>query len=132
MPDNPAILFFDRDILSMVLAQEHCITSKAVLDVWKLRTWAWVTMLYWTKQDLDFFLTKHLCVACRKKGVLSLQVCPPPNSPPLNPKYEDSPPVHLRGVSHGRDCAHALICVCHQAYHVIFDCRVCSRLFAQD
>jgi len=78
VPDNPAILFLDRDILSTVLAQKHGITSKAVRDVWKLRTWAWVTMPYWTKEDLDFFLTKHLCVACRKKGVSSWQVCAPP------------------------------------------------------
>lgn len=62
-----------RDTLSATLAEKHGITSKAVRDVWKLRTWAWRTMPYWTAEDLDFFLTKHLCANCRKRGVSSWQ-----------------------------------------------------------
>lgn len=63
-----------RDTLSAELAEKHGITSKAVRDVWKLRTWAWVTMPHWTQDDIDTFLTKHLCASCRKKGVTSWQV----------------------------------------------------------
>ena len=74
--DNTIYIFYQnfRDTLSAVLAEKHGITSKAVRDVWKLRTWAWVTMPYWTQDDIDTFLTKHLCASCRKKGVTSWQV----------------------------------------------------------
>ena len=67
-----------RDTLSSVLAEKHGITSKAVRDVWKLRTWSWVTKSYWTPEDLSFFLRKHLCASCRDQGVKSWQVLPLP------------------------------------------------------
>ena len=69
-----------RDTLSSVLAEKHGITSKAVRDVWKLRTWAWATKSFWSPEDLSFFLRKHLCDSCREQGVKSWQV--PPLPPP--------------------------------------------------
>jgi len=61
-----------RDNTSSALAEEYGITMKAVRDIWNLRTWAWTTMPYWTKTDLDTFLKKHLGAQCRGEGVKSI------------------------------------------------------------
>ena len=50
-----------RDSLSAELAAEFGITSKAVRDIWNMRTWTWTTLPYWTQADHDDFLPKHLC-----------------------------------------------------------------------
>lgn len=68
-PSDDARAPAGRDALSSVLAEKHGITSKAVRDVWKLRTWAWVTKAYWTPEDMSCFLSKHLCASCSKQGV---------------------------------------------------------------
>ena len=61
-----------RDSLTSVLSKRYNITMKAVRDVWNLRTWAWATMPFWTRSDLEKFLRKHLCTQCQRKGVTSL------------------------------------------------------------
>ena len=73
-----------RDSLSSKLAAEFGITSKAVRDIWNLRTWTWKTMPYWTQADHDQFLPKHLCEACKARNVRKLSdacarcAAPPP------------------------------------------------------
>ena len=49
-----------RDSLSAELAAEFGITSKAVRDIWNLRTWTWTTLPYWTQADHDDFLPASL------------------------------------------------------------------------
>ena len=61
-----------RDSTSSLLAAQYNVTMKAVRDVWNLRTWVWTTMPYWTRSDKEKFLRKHLCTACRSRGVRSL------------------------------------------------------------
>ena len=61
-----------RDGASAALAQQYGITMKAVRDVWNLRTWAWDTQPFWTRRDEEKFLRKHLCSACKMRGVSSL------------------------------------------------------------
>ena len=61
-----------RDSLTSVLSKRYNITMKAVRDVWNLRTWAWATMPFWTRSDLEKFLRKHLCAQCKTNGVTSL------------------------------------------------------------
>ena len=61
-----------RDSTSAQLAAQYGITMKAVRDIWNQRTWPWVTMPYWTREDWDLFARKHLCAECREKGVRSL------------------------------------------------------------
>ena len=53
-----------RGSLSAELVAEFGITSKAVRDIWKLRTWTWKTLPCWTQADHDDFLPKHLCQEC--------------------------------------------------------------------
>ena len=78
-----------RDSLSAELAAEFGITSKAVRDIWNLRTWTWTTLPYWTQADHDDFLPKHLCEECKvehKAGnvrVLSDACARCANPPPL-------------------------------------------------
>ena len=82
-----------RDSLAAQLAAEFGITSKAVRDIWNLRTWTWTTLPYWTQADHDDFLPKHLCENCKvehKAGnvrVLSdaCELCanPPPLGRPI-------------------------------------------------
>ena len=61
-----------RDGKSKTLSEQHRITTKAVRDVWNLRTWARDTMPYWTREDEMKFLRKRLCIACQRNGVASL------------------------------------------------------------
>ena len=61
-----------RDSSTSVLSKRYNITMKAVRDVWNLRTWAWATMPFWTRSDLEKFLRKHLCAQCKTNGVTSL------------------------------------------------------------
>ena len=85
-----------RDSLSAELAAEFGITSKAVRDIWNLRTWTWTTMPYWTQADHDDFLPKHLCENCKvehKAGnvrVLSDACARCANPPPLGRPALDS------------------------------------------
>ena len=78
-----------RGSLSVELAAEFGITSKAVRDIWNLRTWTWTTLPYWTQADHDDFLPKHLCEECKvehKAGnvrVLSDACARCANPPPL-------------------------------------------------
>ena len=78
-----------RGSLSVELAAEFGITSKAVRDIWNLRTWTWTTLPYWTQADHDDFLPKHLCMNCKvehKAGnvpVLSDACARCANPPPL-------------------------------------------------
>jgi hypothetical protein len=71
-----------RDSTSVQLAAQYGITMKDVRDIWNQRTWSWVTMPYWTREDWDLFARKHLCAECREKGVRSLaeacERCPKP------------------------------------------------------
>jgi hypothetical protein len=60
-----------RDATTAELAARYNITMKAVRDVWNMRTWVKTTMPYWDQTDLKAFLGKHLCTACRARGVSS-------------------------------------------------------------
>ena len=60
-----------RDATTAELAARYNITMKAVRDVWNMRTWVKTTMPYWDQSDLKTFLGKHLCTACRARGVSS-------------------------------------------------------------
>ena len=95
-----------RDSLSAELAAEFGITSKAVRDIWNLRTWTWTTMPYWTQAEYDDFLPKHLCEECKvehKAGnvrVLSdaCELCA--NPPPLGrPTIDRTVPFDNTGLS---------------------------------
>ncbi len=44
-----------RDTLAASVATQFGITSKAVRDIWKLRTWVQTTKPYWTQADHDDF-----------------------------------------------------------------------------
>ena len=78
-----------RGSLSAELAAQFGITSKAVRDIWNMRTWTWTTLPYWTQADHDDFLPKHLCMNCKvehKAGnvpVLSDACARCANPPPL-------------------------------------------------
>jgi hypothetical protein len=61
-----------RDGASATLARRYGITMKAVRDVWNLRTWVQDTKPFWTRSDEQKFLRKHLCRACKSRGVSSL------------------------------------------------------------
>jgi len=92
-----------RDMMSAKLAAEHGITMKAVRDVWNLRTWAWTTMPYWSDEDIQRFLSKHLCRSCRRNGVQSIatacRACAGPRRrgrrPPYSGLYEGGEEDHI-------------------------------------
>lgn len=48
-----------RDRLASRLAHEYSITSKAVRDIWNLRTWSRKTRPYWTELDTAHFAGKR-------------------------------------------------------------------------
>jgi hypothetical protein len=56
------------------MAAAHGLTTKAVRDIWNLRTWRKVTMPLWTEEDRQLDFDKKLCRGCRTRGV-HLQVC---------------------------------------------------------
>ena len=91
-----------RDSLAAQLAAEFGITSKAVRDIWNLRTWTWTTMPYWTQADHDQFLPKHLCEACKAGNVrrLSDACARCANPPPLGrPAIDHTVPSDNLGLS---------------------------------
>ena len=82
LTDERAILIFTsrsaksgklRDSSSSKLAEEHGVTTKAVRDIWNLRTWVWTTMPYWSDDDMKAFLKKRLCADCKASGVKRLE-----------------------------------------------------------
>ena len=104
-----------RDMLSSVLAEKHGITSKAVRDVWNLRTWAWATKSFWTSED---FLRKHLCDSCQEQGVKPWDQVPLPLSgaycacAPLLPPSPFSRPHTRACTRHVRSegvCCHSVV-----------------------
>eukprot|EP00277_Geminigera_cryophila_P027417 CAMPEP_0179483774 /NCGR_PEP_ID=MMETSP0799-20121207/60861_1 /TAXON_ID=46947 /ORGANISM="Geminigera cryophila, Strain CCMP2564" /LENGTH=245 /DNA_ID=CAMNT_0021297435 /DNA_START=113 /DNA_END=846 /DNA_ORIENTATION=- len=58
-----------RDSSSSKLAKEYGVTTKAVRDIWNMRTWVWTTMSYWSDEDMKTFLKKRLCKDCKLKNV---------------------------------------------------------------
>ena len=84
-----------RDSTASALADELGVTAKAVRDVWLLRTWAWTTMPYWAPGDLALFLDKHLCAACKARGVRALpdacQACAGPRRRGRPRKHDPEP-----------------------------------------
>jgi hypothetical protein len=57
-----------RGKLSDRLSKEFGITSKAVRDIWNLRTWARATRPHWTPLDEEAFTKKKSCAAfCNSK-----------------------------------------------------------------
>ena len=63
-----------RDSSSSKLAHEHGVTTKAVRDIWNMRTWVWTTMPYWSDEDMRTFLRKRTCKECKAKGVERIEV----------------------------------------------------------
>jgi hypothetical protein len=70
-----------RDGTSTALSNQYNITTKAVRDVWNLRTWTMETMPHWTRNDWAKY--KHLCSACKIIGVTSkASACAKCTAPP--------------------------------------------------
>lgn len=61
------------DGLAMGLAERFGITSKAVRDIWTMRSWASTTFPHWTPEDHDKFMKKKLCENCRNQGLTSFE-----------------------------------------------------------
>jgi hypothetical protein len=61
-----------RKATASALATEYNTTTKAVRDIWRLRTWLFSTMPHWTERDTKKFLSRNLCETCRRAGVTSL------------------------------------------------------------
>ena len=56
------------DRLAARLSEKFGITSKAVRDIWNLRTWARTTRSHWTQHDHIKFRNKKLYISCKKAG----------------------------------------------------------------
>jgi hypothetical protein len=56
------------DRLAARLSEKFGITSKAVRDIWNLRTWARTTRSHWTHHDHIKFRNKKLYISCKKAG----------------------------------------------------------------
>jgi hypothetical protein len=60
-----------QDKLATRLSVLHGISTKAVRDIWNLRTWSHVTKPFWTAKDSRRVLLSKLCAACKKKPAIA-------------------------------------------------------------
>jgi len=101
---NDAILIFNaakhdrtkRDRLANRFAKEFGITSKAVRDIWNLRTWVQTTKPFWTPPDETKFLKRELCKNTKRmplKQSVPKRALPQEKHIPtisITPRFEDS------------------------------------------
>ena len=67
--------FGARDLAAR-LAPEVGISSKAIRDIWSLRTWTHATRPHWTTADQEKFDRKQAQAQCRKPSLLSGEALP--------------------------------------------------------
>jgi hypothetical protein len=61
-----------QDKLATRLSSEYGISTKAVRDIWNLRTWSHVTKPFWTPKDFSRrMLHSKLCTACNKDPAIA-------------------------------------------------------------
>ena len=61
-----------QDKLATRLSSEYGISTKAVRDIWNLRTWSHVTKPFWTPKDFSRrMLHSKLCTACKKDPAIA-------------------------------------------------------------
>jgi hypothetical protein len=59
-----------QDKLCTRLSAQYGISTKAVRDIWNLRTWSHVTKPFWTSKDARRMLLSRLCVACKQNSAI--------------------------------------------------------------
>lgn len=61
-----------QDKLATRLSSEYGISTKAVRDIWNLRTWSHVTKPFWTPKDFSRrMLHSKLCTGCKKDPTIA-------------------------------------------------------------
>ena len=64
-----------RHVLAKELAEEFRVTTKAILDILNVRTWAQTTRPYWTSADMEKHARRNLCPVCKELPSNLTNIC---------------------------------------------------------